>query len=316
MSVPARFPLVAGPTPLQRHPALERALGTGPLWVKRDDLTGFAVAGNKARALEFLVSHALDRGADVFVAGGRPGSNFCPAAAAAARLAGLDCELVMALPEGANESTNLRLARAFEARIVAHRDDEDDLDGAIVAHAEQLRAQGRRPYAMPRGGSTAIGALGYAAAAAELAEQGAEVDLQPGALVVAVGTGGTVAGLLAGAAAMGAPWAIEGVCVSAPASQLEPRIATIAADCAAFAGTTISAQVTLVDAPGTHGVLTSEQSALADVALREAGLMLDVTYTAKAFAHAVTIARQSTEPTIFVHTGGIVSALQRIEDRP
>jgi D-cysteine desulfhydrase len=285
------------------------------LWIKRDDLTGFAVAGNKARALEFLLGDAIDQGADVFVAGGRPGSNFCPAAAAAARAAGLDCHLVMAQPNDA-DSQNVRLARAFEARIVVHPGDGAGLDEAIVAHTDALRAQGRRPYAVPRGGSTAIGAWGYAAATAELAEQCAEVGLRPAAIVVAVGTGGTIAGLLAGRAAIGGNWTLEGVCVSAPASELRPRITTIANDCAALAGTTIEDPVTLVDAPGTHGRLTPEQADLADVTLREAGLLLDQTYTAKAFEHAVTVARRSSRPTIFVHTGGIVSALQRIEERP
>jgi D-cysteine desulfhydrase len=315
VSLPGRFPLLAGPTPLQRHPQLERALETGPLWIKRDDLTGFAVAGNKARALEFLLGDAIDRGADIFVAGGRPGSNFCPAAAAAARVAGLDCHLVMAQPDEA-ESQNVRLARAFEARIVVHPGDGAGLDDAIVAHTRALRVQGRRPYAVPRGGSTAIGAWGYAAATAELAQQCAALGLRPAAIVVSVGTGGTIAGLLAGRAITDADWTLEGVCVSAPASELRTRVATMAADCAALSGAAIAGSATLVDAPGAHGRLTPAQSALADVALREAGLLLDRTYTAKAFEHAVTVARRSSRATLFVHTGGIVSALQRIEDRP
>ncbi len=96
--VTARFRLAALPTPLIRAPGLAEVLGAGELYVKRDDLTGFAFAGNKARPLEFLLAAALADGADTLVTGGAPGSNFCAAAAAAARRAGLRCELVIAGP--------------------------------------------------------------------------------------------------------------------------------------------------------------------------------------------------------------------------
>ena len=90
-----RFPLAVLPTPLVRAQRLEEALGVGPVLLKRDDLAGFAVGGNKTRALEYLLGRAVTDRCDVLVTGGGPGSNFCPAAAVAARAAGLDCELVV-----------------------------------------------------------------------------------------------------------------------------------------------------------------------------------------------------------------------------
>ena len=90
-----RFPLAVLPTPLVPAPRLAHAFGCGELWVKRDDLTGFALAGNKARKLERLIGAAHAASADTLVTGGGPASNFCAAAAAAARVAGMGCMLML-----------------------------------------------------------------------------------------------------------------------------------------------------------------------------------------------------------------------------
>jgi D-cysteine desulfhydrase len=92
----ARRRLAILPTPLQRVPELEARLGHRPVYLKRDDLAGFGVAGNKARPLEFLLGDALDRHADTLVTGGAPGSNFVAAAALAARVCGLECDILVA----------------------------------------------------------------------------------------------------------------------------------------------------------------------------------------------------------------------------
>jgi D-cysteine desulfhydrase len=113
-----RFPLAVLPTPLVRAQRLEEALGVGPVLLKRDDLAGFAVGGNKTRALEYLLGRAVADRCDVLVTGGGPGSNFCPAAAVAARAAGLDCELVVW--GDVRGSANLSIAAAagaFPSRV-------------------------------------------------------------------------------------------------------------------------------------------------------------------------------------------------------
>jgi D-cysteine desulfhydrase len=178
------------PTPLVRAKGLESALSAGPIYLKRDDLTGFGIAGNKARALEFLIGEAVDQQADVLVAAGSPSSNFCAAAAMAARTAGLACDLLFSGPPPAAPSVNIELARACGALLyfdaAATR---EQLDDAVLDHAKRLQAQGRRPYAVPRGGATGVGAAGYACAAWELADQCAASGITPAVVVVATATG-------------------------------------------------------------------------------------------------------------------------------
>jgi 1-aminocyclopropane-1-carboxylate deaminase/D-cysteine desulfhydrase-like pyridoxal-dependent ACC family enzyme len=199
MNPAARFPLAALPTPLLRAERLERALGAPPVYLKRDDLTGFALAGNKARQLELLVGEAAARGCDSLVTGGGPGSNFCQAAAAAARVAGLRCVLVLYGTEPSPSPTNLALARAFGAEVrFTGRPERESVDPALAAAAAELTAGGRRPYLVPRGGATAVGAAGYALAVAELAAQLEAERVTPELVLVATGSGGTQAGLVAG----------------------------------------------------------------------------------------------------------------------
>jgi D-cysteine desulfhydrase len=142
-------------------PRLEEALDAGPLYVKRDDLTGFGVAGNKARALEYLLGAALADRADVLVAAGSPSSNFCAAAALAASRVGMECELLIAGSAPPTPSVNIEMAKAAGARLlfeaVARR---ADLDSAVEEHADALRTAGHRPFPIPRGGATPIASLG------------------------------------------------------------------------------------------------------------------------------------------------------------
>jgi D-cysteine desulfhydrase len=188
---PPRFPLGVLPTPLVPAERLRAALGCGPLWLKRDDLTGFAVAGNKVRALEYLIGDALARDVDVLVTGGGPDSNFVAAAALAARVAGLDCELVVWGDPRA--TTTLRLAADAGARIHPLGDDRRErVEPEVDRLATELAAAGRRPLAVPRGGSTPVGATGFARAAAEVVAQW-PAERPPHPLVVPVGSGGSVA---------------------------------------------------------------------------------------------------------------------------
>ena len=306
--LPRRFPLAQLPTPLHRAHRLEAALGCGPFWLKRDDLIGFGFAGNKTRPLEFLVGAALDEGADVFVTGGGPGSNFCPAAAMAARAAGLDCDLVVwGDPDGA---PNLALAAAAGGRLVpTGSDDRAAVDGLVEDHAAALRAAGRRPYAVPRGGSTPLGALGFAAAAAELDAQLVLHDLAPEVVVLAVGSGGSCAGL----AAAGLSTPVLGVSVSRDPAAIAAHVAELAHCCAQLLGTTVVVPA-LVDARGPgFGVASARERERARVALHTEGLLLDETYGAEAFSAAVDRALlPGSGPVVYWHTGGVLPAVDGI----
>ncbi|TCK24440.1 1-aminocyclopropane-1-carboxylate deaminase/D-cysteine desulfhydrase [Pseudonocardia endophytica] len=310
------------PTPVAEARGVRAALGCAPLWIKRDDLTGFGVAGNKARALEFLVGDAVARGCDVLVTGGGPDSNFVAAAALAARVAGMDCELVVATAECAATSPNIALARAAGARIVASGEGRRDLvDAAVEERAAQLRADGRHPVALPRGGSTALGAVGFARAVSELTDQVATGRLpEPALVVIAVGSGGSAAGLLAGAAAVAAGWRLLAVSVSRPRDEIEATVRSLADGCAELCGTPEpdASRLEIVDARGPgFGVASARDRAAAEFALHTEGLLLDDTYGAKAFAVALDRLRGGEPgPVLYWHTGGVSSALAHLVPEP
>ena len=311
---PPRIDLAALPTPLTRMHRLEAALQTGPLYVKRDDLTGFGVAGNKARALEYLMGAAVESGADILVAAGSPSSNFCAAAALAAATVGMDCDLLFPGTPPAAPSVNVELARATGARllfgVVGTR---EELDDAVVNHANALRAEGRRPYPVPRGGATSVGGVGYAYAARELAEQCDRAGIQVATVVVGTGSGGTQAGLVAGQVGFGLAWQLVGASVSRPARQLADQILRNSQDCAA---------ILALDPPGIDnvdvrdcrgagfGLASHDDHVSGRLALRHEGLLLDDYYGAKAMTlFRSLLANGTPTPAVFWHTGGVAAAL-------
>ncbi|HEX4253025.1 MAG TPA: pyridoxal-phosphate dependent enzyme [Pseudonocardia sp.] len=319
-----RLQLGIWPTPLVRAHRLERAVGGGTLLVKRDDLAGFGVAGNKTRPLEFVLGEAVAQGAEVFVTGGGPGSNFCPAAALAARAAGLDCELVV---WGDPASPNLALATAAGATLRptgGTRADADRaaIDDLVAQRAAELTAAGRPAFAVPRGGSTELGAVGFAVAAAELAAQLAdqphlpdqrERHPTPSVIVLAVGSGGSCAGLLAGLAASGLDIPVLGVSVSRPPEQIGPRVLDLARGCARLLGTPPPDPrlLQLRDARGPgFGLATDLERERAGLALRTEGLLLDETYGAQACSAALDrLLADPAAPVLLWHTGGLLPAV-------
>jgi D-cysteine desulfhydrase len=314
MRLPPRFALGLLPTPLQRAERLARALGAPPIHVKRDDLIGFALAGNKARKLEFLLADALERGSDILVTGGGPGSNHCQAAAAAARVGGLDCRLVLYGDEPARTPAALRLAQAFGAQIRFTGDPgRSSVDGVLEETAAELVEAGRRPYVVPRGGATPLGSVGYALAVDELAGQLSSGGVKPEVVVVATGSCGTQAGLVAGTVAAGRPWRIVGAAVSRPIEECRARVLELARGCAALLGLPPpdDEDVEVRDARGPgYGVPSPDGRKAARSAAEREGLLLDQTFTAKAMATLIDLVREGLGgPMVFVHTGGTASLL-------
>ena len=173
-SVP-RFPLAQLPTPLQEATNLRAAVGGTArcprILVKRDDLTGLAFGGNKVRKLEFLVAEALAGGARVVVTAGAAQSNHARATAAAARVAGMRAVLLLEAPStGGPPQGNLLLDHLLGAEVCLVPDGTD-LNAAVEREAGELTSAGERAYAIPIGGSNAVGLLGYVAMAEELATQ-------------------------------------------------------------------------------------------------------------------------------------------------
>jgi 1-aminocyclopropane-1-carboxylate deaminase/D-cysteine desulfhydrase-like pyridoxal-dependent ACC family enzyme len=311
-----RFPLAALPTPLVRARHLEARVARGRrgpiVLVKRDDLSGFAAAGHKARQLEYLVGAALAEGCDVLVTGGGPSSNWCPAAAVAARVAGLECQVVSfgTRPERTHPNLAASLASGAEVRFTGDPD-RDNLEAAIVAAADDLRAAGRRPFAVPRGGASPLGAVGMVAAAYELAVQLG--DLEATAVVVATGSGGACAGLAAAGR-----FPVVGASVSRPLDEAAAQVGRLAQASASLLGLPAPTPPELFDVRGPgFGIASDEGEAAATVALHTEGLLLDPTYTAKAFALLLRLAEAddghpSPGPLVFWHTGGLLSAADHL----
>lgn len=318
-----RLALASLPTPLQEAHRLRHALGGSArcprIFVKRDDLTGLAGGGNKARKLEFLVGDARQRGATTLITTGAVQSNHARMTAGAARLAGMDCELVLTTHVDAPEDEgNLLLDRLFGARV--HYVPSVDpmlavgLDEATVRDVEaSVRARGGTPYVIPVGGSSAVGTLGYVAGTVELCAQLDALDLVPTRLYFASGSRGTQAGLTLGAHLCGAPYRLHGIAVSAGEPEKYERARRAARDAAALLGFDDSvlgaAFVTDQGFIGDgYGLPTPEALEGLVLVARTEALVLDPTYTAKAMAALIAHVRRGEvrpdETIVFLHTGG------------
>lgn len=284
-----RVSLVLEPTPLHPAPRLSRELGV-PILLKRDDLTGLGLGGNKLRGLEYILADLREQGCDCLVTGAGPQSNWTLLAA----LACLRCQVephVVCYGEGAPGEGNMRLHRWLGTDLRFTGDpDRTSVDTAMGAVVAELRARGRRPYLVPRGGATPLGALGYVRASVELAAQLAALGERPAALWLATGSGGTQAGLVAGAALGGASYRVQGVAVSRPADETRDRVRSLAAGAAALAGGDRSpARIAAPDVldgwigPG-YGVPSPEGQRAARLVAMTEGVFLDGTFGAKAMA--------------------------------
>lgn len=308
-----RVALANLPTPLMAAPRLSDHLGV-EVWLKRDDLTGVGLGGNKARKLEYLLGAAGRVGADAIVTGGGPGSNHVQITSAATARVGMGCHLVLYGKPPDPEPANLALARRLGAHVTFTGDsDRSTVDAGLEEVAARLRAEGHRPYVVGRGGATPVGCLGYVEAAYELADQVDVLGLRPSAVYLSTGSCGTHAGLLLGTALLGSPWRVVGASVSRPVVECTERVRSLGEAAAGLIGATLPAGVdlgALIDVrdaigPG-YGKPSPAGRAGAEVAALTEGLLLDATFTAKAFAVLMddAEARRVTGPVVFLHTGG------------
>jgi D-cysteine desulfhydrase len=309
------------PTPLVEIPALSRRLGC-ELWIKRDDVTGGAEAGNKLRKLELLLAAAIRARATTIITCGGIQSNHARATALACARLGLRAVLFLRMtdpgepvPLAGNVLLD-RLAGAEIRRISAEQ--YRDRDKLMEAAARALEARGARSIVIPEGGSNGLGALGYVLAMRELRAQidaGLAGARRPFDVIVhACGSGGTAAGVALGAAAYDAARAVRTMAVCDDAKTFEVRIGAIAEQARAIVD--LPAPVFEVDdhARGpAYAVPTDEQRAfLVDVA-RTSGLILDPVYTGKALHGLALAVRRGAIPTgsrvLFLHTGGLPGLL-------
>jgi D-cysteine desulfhydrase len=304
-----RVPLVAAPTPLHPAPRLSAAIGA-EVWFKRDDLTGLGLGGNKTRALEYLLGDALEQGCDCLVTGAGTQSNWAMLAALAARRCELDPYLVFYGPP-VPPAGNLLLDELTGADIRFTGElDRASVDAGIEKLRDDLRAAGRRPYCVPRGGATTRGAAGYVRASLELADQLMAASLAPLVLWLATGSCATQAGLVAGAAWLRAPYEVVGVTVSRSVGECLARVTSLAG------GATDLLELPHVDAPAVtvldgylgpgYGERSREGEYAARLVARTEGVFLDPVFAAKAMAALIGAARAGliTGPVVFLVTGG------------
>jgi len=327
-----RLHLVHGPTPLVRRASLDALLGV-KLWIKRDDATSGAEAGNKIRKLEYLLADALTRGSDTILTCGGIQSNHARATAIVCAQLGLKCVLFLRdatapgdpsriakrdeLPSGGNVLLD-RLAGAEIHRVT--RDEYAQRGAVMESEAQRIARAGGKPYVIPEGGSNGLGSLGYVEAMREvrgqldlgLADSRASFD----EIVHACGSGGTAAGVVLGAARFDVAKRVRAVAACDDAAYFSRVIDRIIGEARSYDAELAATAPLVVDessrGPG-YGVMSDEQRDLLARVARASGTILDPVYTGKAMhALAQAVARGDLAKgarVLFLHTGGLPGLL-------
>jgi D-cysteine desulfhydrase family pyridoxal phosphate-dependent enzyme len=307
------------PTPLQRLERLSADLGR-PILVKRDDLLGPALGGNKTRKLEYLMAEARQQGARKVVTFGGLQSNHARLTAAAARVVGLEAHLLYFESRPKALTGNLLLNQLLGARmhffpLTSKRPRPRSLESTIRLARLLARLRVGPNYFIPVGGHTWVGALGYARAAVEIDEQARDLGVGDAHLVVAAGSGGTLAGLLAGLRLVGSRLRPLGIDVGRLWTAFPDSVAHLASEVCTHLGEPQafpSDDVPLIEATWVgeaYGRPCEAGNAALERLARTEGILLDPVYTAKAFAGLLGEAARgrlgAREPIVFLHTGGL-----------
>ena len=316
LAYPRRISLASTPTPLQYMERASTRWGRGHrLWVKRDDLTGCVMSGNKVRKLEFITAHAIDHGYDTLITCGGLQSNHCRGTAFAGARLGLAVHLLLRGETPAEVEGNLLLDHLAGAQVSCYPTGQyvAEIDNLFQQWQAHYAAQGRKALAIPTGGSDGVGLWGYIAACEELAQDFQAVGIEQAHIVTATGSGGTQAGLTLGVALHELPARVWGVNVCDDEQYFLDKVDADVADWRRRNPDAPAAQLTpgvldgyVGDGYGIAGPAVFEL--IAELARLE-GLVLDPVYTGKAFAGLVTEIEQGRfegcQDIVFVHTGGI-----------
>ncbi len=304
--------LAPHPTPIDRLRRLEAALGPDcpALFMKRDDLLSFAMGGNKVRKLQTMLAAARAAGADTLVTCGGLQSNHCRVTAAAGAALGLKVVLVVNGVEQARPTGNALLDRLFGADI-RHVASREARATAMLRVAEELETERRRPFVIPLGASTPLGAAGFARGVEEVLTAG----ISPTAIVHSTSSGGTQAGLIAGCALFGVKARIIGISADESSDGLTTIVRRLLTDLAALIGASIAGvgleQDIEVDdqfVGDGYGIPTPASTEALEMVARTEGIVLDPVYTAKAMAGLIARVRAGSftpnDRVLFWHTGG------------
>lgn len=309
-----RVKLAYLPTPLEPAPRLTEHLRGPRLWIKRDDLTGLAIGGSKARKLEFLLGQARHQGCDVVITVGAVQSNHARLTAAAAKRLGLDVIVVLNGEQPEQAQGNLLLDGIFGADIrIIQTDDDYVLMGVVEDIARHLQRDGRRPYVIPRGGSNAFGAAAYLEAALEMLAQANALGMRVDAIVHASTSGGTQSGLYTGTKVTESGVQVIGISAGPSREVVTRRVLGIVEELARMLELQWRPHpddlIIFDDYVGErYGVPTPECLDAIKIVARTEGILLDPVYTGKAMAGLMgLIAQERFRPeqnVVFWHTGG------------
>ena len=316
----AQFPrrrYTPGETPLEKAPRLTEVLGGPDIYIKRDDLLGLAAGGNKTRKLEFLVADALAQGADTLITCGAVQSNHCRLTLAAAVKEGLECRLVLEErvpgtynPEATGNNFLFNLMGVEKVTVVPGA---SDMMKAMNKAADEVKAEGRKAYIIPGGGSNPIGATGYVACAQEIMAQTFEQGINIDYLVCASGSAGTHAGLVTGFYGCNMNVPVLGINVSRKKQDQEELVYGLVKKTAKHVGLNFEIPreaVTCFDeyvGPG-YSLPTPEMAEAVRLVARTDGILLDPVYTGKTMAGLIDLVRKDffkkDDTVLFLHTGG------------
>lgn len=316
----AKFPrrrYTEGQTPLEFLPRFTEAVGGPRVYIKRDDLLGLTSGGNKTRKLEFLVADALAQGADTLITCGAVQSNHCRLTLSAAVKEGMKCRLVLEervpgsySPEASGNNFLFQLLGVEKITVVPAG---SDMMAAMNSVAEDLKAEGRKGYVIPGGGSNAIGATGYVACAQEIQDQLFEMGVEIHRLCVASGSAGTHAGLLTGFIGCNMNIPVVGIGVSRDPQDQDPLVHKLAIETAKRLGIRQEIERESVVTFGDYwrpkySVPNAKMVEAVNLMAKTEGILLDPVYTGKAVAGLIDLCRKGyfrkDENVLYVHTGG------------
>jgi D-cysteine desulfhydrase len=313
---PPRIHLANLPTPIEKLERLSQNWGGPEIYVKRDDLTGMALSGNKIRKLEFVIADARERGADLLITCGGIQSNHARATAVAATKLGMKSYLVLRGQEGTDSDGNLLLDFLVGAKVkyITPEDYATRVDDIMEELAIQLKKEGHHPYIIPEGASNELGAIGYAAAINEISRQLDDIELEIDYIICAVGSGGTHSGLLLGQKLYQKNFQIIGFNVCDDEAYFVEKINRISHQAIQRCGIDVEVKeqdIQIIDGYVGEGYALNRQVEIDFMkqTAQEQGLILDPVYTGKAFfglKDQISKGRFTQgEKILFIHTGGL-----------
>jgi len=316
-----RVPLAFLPTPLEYAENLTKLLGGPKIFFKRDDCTGLAFGGNKARKLEFVMADVLEKNTDIVITIGGLQSNWARQTAAAAKKLGMETILVLNGEEPEEYQGNLLLDRILgcDIRFKPYKDEEEQREEAgetpiTGEFAEEVKRNGKIPYIIPLGASNPVGNLGYINAIKELKEQSKKSSIDINYVVSAVGTGGTQAGIELGLRLFKMSAKSYGISASRHVKPKSQEIADLCnqtikyfeLECGQFSPDEIAVNYDYIGKG--YAIPTDKCTEAVRTVAQTEGIILDPVYTGKAMAGLIDLIKKGKfkkdDNIIFVHTGG------------